>query len=215
MHHLYSFRRCPYAMRARLAIAASGLMVELREVVLRNKPEAMLLISPKGTVPVLHRDDGSVIDESLDIALWALNQRDPKGLLPKNAGHQKEFEALITQNDGPFKHHLDRAKYGTRYPEEDPAKHRTAASEILMTLDQRLAEQNFLLGDKRSIADITIAPFIRQFANIDRNWFDAQSWPHLLKWLETFLNSPEFQSIMTKYPPWQEGDEPIIFPAGI
>ncbi|GJM03573.1 MAG: glutathione S-transferase [Rhodomicrobium sp.] len=212
MHHLYSFRRCPYAMRARLAIAASGLQLELREVVLRDKPAAMLALSPKGTVPVLQTQTGVIIEESLDIALWALKQNDPDKLMVDDHERQQQIFALIRENDGPFKHHLDRTKYGTRYPDEDPAIHRAKASKFLFSLNERLSKTKFLMSDQQTLADITIAPFIRQFANSDRPWFNAQPWPHLINYLEEFLNSDQFQNIMTKYAQWQEGDAPTYFP---
>ena len=209
---LYSFRRCPYAMRARLGLTAANITVELREIVLRNKPAHMLELSPKGTVPVLWLKDGTVIDESLDIAKWALAQNDPKNLLQPTTVPLEEMNALIATNDNPFKHHLDRTKYGTRYPDENPLDHRDQASLFLMKLEERLKPQSHLCGNQLSLADITIAPFVRQFANIDREWFDAQPWPHLITWLNTFLASPLFQSVMNKYTPWQDSDPVTLFP---
>lgn len=209
---LYSFRRCPYAMRARLGIAAAGLAVTLREVVLRDKPAEMLEISPKGTVPVLALEDGTVIDESLDIARWALAQKDPERLLAPEGGSLDDMLALIRDNDGPFKHHLDRTKYDTRYPGENPDEHRRQASAFLTTLNNRLENSKYLFGTRLSFADIAIAPFVRQFANIDHDWFEKQPWPHLITWLDAFIESPRFQAIMKKYPQWQPGDDPTIFP---
>lgn len=211
-HLLYSFRRCPYAMRARLGISSACIKVELREIVLRNKPEHMIELSPKGTVPVLRLQTGDVIDESLDIAIWALEQNDPEKLLSPEGSSLQEILSLIKENDGPFKHHLDRTKYAVRYPEDEKQDHIKGASEFLNKLNDRLSNQTFLFGDTRSLADITIAPFVRQFANIDRAWFDAQPWPHLIKWLNEFLESEQFLSIMEKYAPWQEGDEITCFP---
>ena len=211
-HLLYSFRRCPYAMRARLGLTSANIKVELREIVLRNKPEHMIELSPKGTVPVLRLQTGEVIDESLDIAIWALKQNDPEQLLSPKEVSLDDMLALIKENDGPFKHHLDRTKYAVRYPEDEKQDHIKGASEFLNKLNDRLSNQTFLFGDTRSLADITIAPFVRQFANIDRAWFDAQPWPHLIKWLNEFLGSEQFLSIMEKYAPWQEGDEIIWFP---
>lgn len=211
-HTLYSFRRCPYAMRARLGLIASNTRVELREIVLRNKPAHMLELSPKGTVPVLWLKDGTVIDESLGIAKWALTLNDPLKLLePQNVG-LAGMETLIEENDGPFKHHLDRTKYGTRYPDENPEDHRTKASAFLKKLNEKLENQHFLCGQRQSLADIAIAPFVRQFANIDRNWFNNQPWPHLITWLDEFLAHPLFQLIMQKYPAWTTGDPITLFP---
>lgn len=212
LHLLYSFRRCPYAMRARLGLTSAGITVELREIVLRNKPEHMLELSPKGTVPVLRVKDGEVIDESLDIILWALKQNDPEGLLSPKESSLEDMLTLIKENDGPFKHHLDRTKYAVRYPEDNKENHIKGASEFLNKLNARLESQTFLFGNNRSLADIAIAPFVRQFANIDRTWFDSEPWPHLIRWLNEFLKSELFLSIMEKYAPWQEGDEITWFP---
>jgi len=203
---LYSFRRCPYAMRARLALLASRQQVELREVVLRDKPDEFLAVSPSGTVPCLMAGD-TVLDESLDIMIWALSQNDPQGWLDMSkAGH-----ALIARADGPFKHALDRTKYAARYPEEDAAEHRAYASAFLADLDAQLGDW---LYERPTLADYAILPFVRQFAFIDKTWFDAQPWPNLQRWLETFLASPEFNAIMDKYPQWRAGDPAIRFPTG-
>lgn len=199
-------------MRARLGLTSANIKVELREIVLRNKPAHMIELSPKATVPVLRLKTGEVIDESLDIAIWALKQNDPKNLLsPKNQSFE-DMQKLIQENDGPFKHHLDHTKYSVRYPEDNKEDHIKKASEFLLKLNDRLSTQNYLFGNERSLADITIAPFVRQFANIDRNWFDSQPWPHLIKWLNEFIESKLFLSIMEKYAPWQEGDEITWFP---
>lgn len=199
-------------MRARLGLTSANIKVELREIVLRNKPAHMIELSPKATVPVLRLKTGEVIDESLDIAIWALKQNDPKNLLsPKNQSFE-DMQKLIQENDGPFKHHLDHTKYSVRYPEDNKEDHIKKASEFLLKLNDRLSTQNYLFGNERSLADITIAPFVRQFANIDRNWFDSQPWPHLIKWLNEFIECELFLSIMEKYAPWQEGDEITWFP---
>lgn len=202
---LYSFRRCPYAMRARLAIAASGLTVALREITLRNKPGAMLRASPKGTVPVLVTQDG-VIDESLDIMHWALGQSDPEGLLAPDA------RALIARNDGPFKTALDRTKYAVRYPDLDPAESRATAAAFISDLNAQLGDQPWLFGDRPRLADLAILPFVRQFAHTDLDWWNAQPYPHAQRWLATFKASDRFAAIMTKYTPWKDGDDVILFP---
>ena len=193
-------------MRARLALLASRQQVELREVVLRDKPDEFLAVSPSGTVPCLMAGD-TVLDESLDIMIWALSQNDPQGWLDMSkAGH-----ALIARADGPFKHALDRTKYAARYPEEDAAEHRAYASAFLADLDTQLGDW---LYERPTLADYAILPFVRQFAFIDKTWFDAQPWPNLQRWLETFLASPEFNAIMDKYPQWRAGDPAIRFPTG-
>jgi len=201
---LYSFRRCPYAMRARMALWISGTQCELREVKLASKPAEMLVASPKGTVPVLVLSDGTVIDESLSIMRWALGRNDPENWLAGNDA------ALLELLDGPFKHHLDRYKYFTRH-DSDPLEHRAAAQAILVELDARLISQPFLCGGTRSMADMASFPFVRQFANHDKEWFLAQSIPHLRNWLERHLASPIFAAIMAKYAPWKPGNAPVKF----
>ena len=163
---LYSFRRCPYAMRARLALAVSGQRCELREVVLRAKPQGLLQASPKGTVPVLVMQRGQVLEQSLDIMLWALGQYDPQGWLHPSQGTLAETQGLIAECDGPFKQALDRTKYPTRYPGCDPAYERAQAARWLGTLEARLNQHPFLFGDHYALADMAIAPFVRQFAGV-------------------------------------------------
>ncbi len=198
---LYSFRRCPYAMRARLALASAGIPVELREVLLRDKAPELLEASPKATVPVLDLPD-RVIEESYDIMLWALGKSDPEGWL------QGKNEPLITEIDGPFKTALDHYKYGKIGVEEA----RETSSETLRKLENTLKTSPFLSGPQFTLADAASVTFIRQFANVDRAWFDTQPWPHLCAWLENFLASPRFEAIMRKYPKWQAGDPATLFP---
>ena len=206
---LYSFRRCPYAMRARMALMASGQSVRLREVVLRDKPDEMLEASPKGTVPVLVFEDGTVIDESRDVMQWAMDQNDPGGWKTEDA------QALVAEADGPFKKALDRYKYPNRYEDEgvDKLEQRSKGREFLAKLDARLANQDQLLGDHITEADIAIFPFVRQFANTDRTWFDAEPLPHLQRWLAGHLESELFLSVMKKYPQWKTGDDEVVFGA--
>lgn len=215
---LYSFRRCPYAMRARIGLLESGIKVELREIVLRDKPASMLAISPKATVPVLQLPTGEVIDESLDIMLWALNQNDPNNLLKTQPS---KANPLILQTDGTqdthFKFHLDRYKYSSRYDDADSQQtglnSRKQAEIFIQNLESLLASNPFLLADKPSLADYAVAPFIRQFANSGREWWDQAPYPNTQKWLETFIASPTFQTIFQKFKVWQPDDEPIYFPA--
>lgn len=240
---LYSFRRCPYAMRARMAIAASGASVRLREILLRDKPEEMLAASPKGTVPVLV-DGDRVIDESLDVMLWALARHDPEVWL------SSKDNAFIAENDGPFKHHLDRYKYSTRYEDADAAEHRATGFEFLQKLEARL-EKNastlrdapilhpeggrsprlegrkigapqdegvpagsvYLHGNQRGFTDIAIFPFVRQFRIADKDWFDAAPILNVQRWLKTLMESALFKSVMEKYPLWNETGEDVRFPA--
>ena len=204
---LWSFRRCPYAMRARLAIQSSGQRVALREILLRDKPAPFLAASPKGTVPVL-QDGAKVVEESRDVMMWALTRSDPEGWLDM---HDDGF-ALIDTCDGPFKAALDHTKYAVRYPDLDEADEREKAMTFLRQLDARLQQNAFLMGPRRTIADMAILPFVRQFANTDRAWFDAQGLSALTRWLDDFLTSQRFQAVMTKFPPWQEGQDQVIFP---
>ncbi|QYX57675.1 glutathione S-transferase [Roseovarius sp. SCSIO 43702] len=204
---LWSFRRCPYAIRARLAVAVAGVPVELREVVLRDKPAAFLEASPTGTVPCLETDAG-VIDESLDIMLWALRRNDPEGWLAM----PHEGRDLIERSDGPFKQALDRYKYATRHPEADPLAERAKAGAFLADLDTRLAGRGWLLGTRPCLADMAILPFVRQFAHVDRAWFEAQPWVHLVGWLADFKSSARFKAVMSKHPQWQPGEVGATFP---
>lgn len=209
---LYSFRRCPYAMRARMAVKAAGQTCELREVVLRDKPQEMLEASPKATVPVLVLQDGTVIDESFDVMMWALKASDPLDWLKPQEGTLDELIELIGQCEDDFKPHLDRYKYANRYEDSSPEEHRTKAEAFLQVLEERLRASSFLFGNKQSLADIGIAPFIRQFANTDRTWFDASPYPALQRWLADFIASETFTSIMSKNAQWLSGNEPLIFP---
>ena len=202
MATLFSFRRCPYAMRARMALEASGANLELVEVSLRNKPARMLELSPHGTVPVVELDDGTVIDESLDIMLWTLRNHDPEGWLGKDEAALQEMLALIEENDGDFKHHLDRTKYAIRYEGADPEVHRKDAQVFLFGLTERLQQNAYLMGDTPQLADWAIFPFVRQFANIDRPRFDASNDEQLSRWLDWGLASERFQTIMKRGSRW-------------
>jgi glutathione S-transferase len=203
---LYSFRRCPYAIRARLALLASGIVCEIREVKLSAKPAEMVAISPKATVPVLELPDGRVIDQSLDIMRWALARNDPADWL------ERSDDVLIDRNDGPFKYHLDRYKYPDRH-DGDPAEHRTAGLDLLRPLEERLGDSRYLCGDAMGLADAALMPFVRQFAETDRDWFDGLPLPHLQSWLRGLLDSSLFMAAMVRLAPWKEGDAPILFPA--
>ena len=202
-------------MRARMAIAQAGVACRLREVVLRDKPQEMLDASPKGTVPVIVEASGQVIDESLDVMAWALAQRDSEDWLNPEQGSRADMDALVAECDGPFKRALDRYKYPNRYEDEGIVREeqRSLGLAFLETLNAQLADREHLFGDRISYADIAIFPFIRQFANTDRNWFDALDLPHLQAWLASHLDSDLFKQIMPKYKQWQTGDAEPIFPA--
>jgi glutathione S-transferase len=197
---LYSFRRCPYAIRARMALAVANISVEHREITLRSKPAEMIAASPKGTVPVLVLPGGRVIEESLDIMRWALDHNDPEGWL----AHTSEASALINVNDGPFKHHLDRMKYPSRY-DSDPVLHQSAALALLAPLESRLASMPFLFGNRVSLADIAILPFIRQFAQTDDAAWRDFPLARMRDWLAGLTQLPLFIEVMTKHPLWTGG----------
>ena len=206
---LYSFRRCPYAMRARWALLEAGLLVQWREIALKAKPTEMLDASAKGTVPVLILGDGTVIDESLDVMHWALNQADPRGLLDAT-----DASALIAENDGPFKHHLDRFKYSDRYPGDDKASNHEAGLAILRRWTDRIKAQGWLNGSRCSLADIALWPFVRQWRIADPEGFDADpQLHHVREWLHRFLDDPRFERLMQRADPWSAGGQQHHFPA--
>ena len=210
---LYSFRRCPYAIRARMTLRYSRIPVQLREVVLRNKPQSLLQCSPKGTVPVLVLPDDTVIEESRDIMAWALARNDPNNWL---LNHDPELlataNALMDANDFSLKTHLDHYKYAEQYPEHSQAHYRAQGEAFLQALEGRLSRHPYLLGGHLSMADVAIFPFIRQFAFVDKAWFDATPYTQLQRWLENFLDAALFTGVMAKYSPWQPESEIIIFP---
>ena len=194
---LYSFRRCPYAMRARMSIVREDYAVELRDVVLRDRPYHMMEISPKGTVPVLLLPDGTVIEESLEIMQHVLDW-----------GLSEEEAQWVARNDEEFKFHLDRYKYPNRYDDVDKVEHRTLASAYLSDLDARLGGGPVFAPQLND----ALFPFVRQFANHDRDWFDGQPWANIHAWLAEHLDSEEFKRCMKKEKQWVEGAETVLFP---
>ena len=196
---LYSYRRCPYAMRARMALKYAGIQHEHREIALRDKPKSMLLASPKGTVPVLCID-GKVIDQSLDIMHWALEQSDPD--------HWKSVDERIAsnwieKNDGKFKILLDQYKYPNRHPELNQEYVLNTAMELMLKpIEAALHNNEYLLGNKMSWVDVAIFPFIRQFSMVDSQQFDRLPFPATKKWLQYHLESELFQLVMKKHPTW-------------
>ncbi len=207
---LYNFRRCPYAMRARLALYLSGHAVELREILLRDKPEHFRSLSAKATVPVLWLCDGRVIDESLEVMRWAMTQppRPADGF--DLALGQLDLPIVATM-DGPFKHHLDRYKYAARYDGADAVRHRAAAADILKTIAAAKTTL-WLAGEQPGLVDLAVLPFIRQFRIADPDWFDgAASLKPIAKWLDAFLALPEFAACMQKYAVWQSGGAGVLF----
>ncbi len=194
---LYSYRRCPYAMRARMAIKYANVSVDIRDIALKEKPAEMLIASPKGTVPVLVLQDGQVLEQSLDIMYWALQQRDIDGWLTAD---KPLTQRLIAENDGSFKQALDKYKYAIRFPEQSVEFYRAQAEVFLQKLERLLAKSVFLLGDKVSLADIALFPFIRQFSGVDPVWFEAAAYLKLKAWLKQLVDSDLFVDIMQKRP---------------
>lgn len=205
---LYTFRRCPYAMRARMALAHAGVNYEVREVVLRDKPPSMLELSPKGEVPVLKVQD-QVIDESIDIMRWALTEQDE--WLDFDSKQLADMNQLVDKCDFDFKLWLDRYKYADRHPEYTQAYCREQGERFLRELEARLQEEDYLFGSHLSFADVALMPFVRQFAHVDLNWFERSKYIKLRAWLEGMKASALFKSIMTKYPQWHEGDAVKLF----
>lgn len=196
---LYSFRRCPYAMRARMAIHAAGVQVEHIEVSLKAKPQSLLDCSPKGTVPVVVAADGKVIEQSRDIMRWALEQSDPDNWLMKpDELKQQEMILLVDTCDNDFKPLLDRYKYHDRYPEQSQTAYRQQAEFFLQQLEQRLSTNHFLMDEKMRFSDVAIFPFIRQFAGVDSEWFNQSPYQKLRDWLQTCTSSALFAAIMSK-----------------
>jgi len=205
-HVLYSYRRCPYAMRARLTLIYAGMDFQVREIELRSKPKSMLEISPKGTVPVLLTKDQLVIEESLDIMLWALTQNDPDLWLPKEDTLLREnMNRWITLNDGSFKTLLDQYKYPQRYPMINSQETLEKAIGIyLKPLDELLSKSKFLLGNSITMLDVALFPFVRQFYKVNENQFEKLSLKFLTEWLNFFILSDLFHKAMAKYPVWRD-----------
>lgn len=195
---LYSFRRCPYAIRARMALRYAGCPVQICEVSLKAKPAEMLALSPKGTVPVLSVD-GEVLEESLQIMRWALARHDPQNwALQGDPLAAQQAAQLIERNDTLFKQHLNHYKYAERYPEQSREAYRAMAEEVLLDLEQRLAQQAYLVAAHPSIADVALMPFVRQFAGVEPEWFAQAPYPRLRAWLQGWLESQVFKAIMAR-----------------
>jgi glutathione S-transferase len=209
---LYSLRNCPYAMRARLAIYASGQQVQLRDLVLSNKPAEMLNLSPKGTVPVLVTADNLVIDESLSIMQWAFSQTDPDDYLNKAAPNaMTDMLAVIARFDNEFKGHLEQYRCAKRYHEPSLIKDRQQCERYLADLESRLCLHPYLMSDTPSLTDLALMPFIRQFARVERQWYLQSPYPKLRQWLNHYLQSRMFSKVMAKYPMWLDSKEDVVF----
>jgi glutathione S-transferase len=209
---LYSFRRCPYAMRARLAIITCAHKVELRDILLKDKPVSMVTASPKATVPVLVLSDATVVDESLDVMHWAFKEHGGSDFYPTDPALNTEIETLIAENDGPFKSALDRYKYFVRFPEAGREDYRSEGELFLQKLENRLQQTAHLFGNQPTYGDLAIFPFIRQFANSDKVWFDQAPYPAVQNWLSAWLSSDAFVHTMKKRPIWNSELPPVYFP---
>lgn len=213
---LYSFRRCPYAIRARYVLALVGVKVVLREVVLKSKPEALLRLGGRSSVPQLIDRNGQRYAESLDIIFWALkhcsNDKLKGTLWRRQTLGQNKIMAWIHYNDRFFKHWLDRYKYADRYPEQTEMYYRQQGERFLQRLERRLVQSRYLLADEMSLADICLFPFVRQFAAVNGQWFESSEYSCVKSWLASFVGSALFESVMTKWPAWEEGQEVVYFP---
>jgi len=205
---LYSFRRCPYAMRARMALAASGAEVMLREVLLKDKPAELLAASPKATVPVLVLSEDQTLEESLDVMQWALKHSDPLGWL-EGAALDSDW---ISECDEGFKHWLDRYKYADRHPQHTAKDYRKNAEEFIQKLEHQLSISDWIGGEGANAIDVALFPFIRQFAGVEPSWWQQAPYPKVRQWLEKWLNSALFSAIMVKYPRWESGQPGERFP---
>ncbi len=207
---LYSFRRCPYAIRARIVLLLCAQDVELREVLLANKPVQMQQVSAKATVPVLCLPDGNILDESLDIMQWAIARSlDPEKLFSVASEQQSQLD-LIKHNDTEFKHWLDRYKYHTRHPEHPPEYYQHNAEQFLGILEAHLIHSPYLFGKRPQLADVAIMPFVRQLAGVDRKWFDNTHYSAVKIWLANWLSSQLLINAMVKYPPWSTDQITIV-----
>ena len=212
---LYSLQHCPYAIRARMALLLAKQPVLLRAIVLKNKPTEMLQVSPTGTVPLLVFDDSSIIDESLDIMIWALEQNDPNNLLCRdNPDIFPEMLALINKYDNEFKTWLEKYKCAKRYHETSKIDYRQQCELFIIQLEQRLSNHAFIIGSNPSLVDYAVLPFIRQFARVDRKWYIESPYPNLQGWLQAHLQSPLFSKTMTKYPLWTDTHKAFLIGDG-
>jgi len=214
---LYSFRRCPYAIRARMALNYAGISYELREVSLKSKPQEMLDISAKGTTPVMQifnsgtfNQDFIVLEESLDIMNWAIQQNDPLSWEDLPDESMAIAKHLINTNDHEFKQALDRYKYPNRFPEKPQEFYQQQAEEFLQVLELQLQSNNFLICDRQTLADIAIFPFVRQLAYVNIDWFNSSPYPKLQQWLQWHETSAMFEFVMQKFPVWSPEQEAIV-----
>lgn len=208
---LYSLRRCPYAMRARIGILLAKQPVMLRDIIMKNIPAEMIAVSPKATVPVLVLADSTVIDESLDIMLWALQQSDPSNLLVKESTDAlPTMLNLIHHNDNEFVESLEKYKVAARYHDIAEVFYRNQCEIFITDLEERLATNEFLMGDKPCLADYALLPFVRQFSRVDRKWYLHSPYSNIQRWLNTHYQNPLFSKAMKKYPQWLDNHESVL-----
>ncbi len=206
---LYTFRRCPYCMRAHMALKNAGIKIELREVELKNMPQQLLDLSPDATVPALQVSKDEVLTESWDIVIWALSQHDPDNWLGNDSRYLQDAEMLIETNDYSFKNDLDYYKYAERHPEQTQEQYRLACEEFIDELEDMLSDNRYLLADRVSLADIGVFPFIRQFSLVDKNWFEQSDYSAVRNWLQRLIDTDLFQQIFQKHPAWQTNDTTV------
>lgn len=206
---LYTFRRCPYAMRGRMALVYAGINCEVREVDLKNKTQALLNISSKGTVPVLQTQDGLILDESLDLMYWALEQNDPKGWNQLTTSERELTTDLANKNDTEFAKHNYRYKYFEKFPEKSQSDYRADCEPYLNALELRLSQTQFLVKDTLSLADIALFPFIRQFSKVDEKWYENSPYTKIKNWVNHIAEQNFFTKAMTKFDVWQDGNSPV------
>jgi len=206
---LYSFRRCPYCIRAHMALKNTGIKIELREVELKNMPQQLLDLTADATVPVLKLSDNEVMTESWDIVKWALSQHDPDNWLGNDNEYFLDAEILIETNDYSFKPDLDHYKYADRYPEQTQEQYRIACETFIEELEDMLSENCYLLADKISLADIGVFPFVRQFSLVDKDWFDQSDYPAVRDWLQRLIDTDLFQQVFERHKLWQINDSVV------
>lgn len=209
---LYSLRQCPYAMRARLGVLHARQVVELRDIDMNNKPQEMLSISPKGTVPVLHRKNEMVIEESIDVMIWALSLSDPNNLLYSHDKKQlPKMLSLIRSSDTDFVGALQKYRAASRYHDDNEIEYRDMCCDWLMVIEQSLSTHDYIMGETPSLVDYAILPFIRQFSRVDKKWYAQSPLPNLRAWLVNHYNNPLFSKAMAAHPKWEKDNDSIFF----
>ncbi|CAH6922203.1 Glutathione S-transferase [Vibrio chagasii] len=209
---LYSLRRCPYAMRGRMGIALSKQQVLLREIVTKDKPSELLASSPKGTVPVLVLSDGKVIEQSLDVMMWALHQNDPHDLLrSSNPSLSEQIHQLIQQNDNEFIGHLEKYRASVRYRNDDIEQRRNLCEAFISELEAKLAHHDYFFGDSPSLADFAVMPFVSQFVRVEKKWFVQSEYQNVRRWLRSHLESKLYTQVMKQYPLWNDTKQDCLF----